>query len=166
MEMERSSQAEISLRQSSQVSLLQTDNIETCANRAITKYGWGHSEYEVTLYNGNPASDNEIMMACGMICTAFNQNSKEFVALLARYIKSSGFTSERLSDAVDYVIGNHKYPSITIADVISYDRKIKFYNYAQAWSMVEEKGLYSWNDFESVKSEDGRILRYLKNGLT
>lgn len=143
-----------------------TDNIEECANKAVSKYGWGRSEYEVTLYNGNPASDNEIMVACGMICTAFNQNSKEFVALLAKYIKSSGFTSKRLSDAVDYVIEHHQFPTITIADVISYDKKIKLYNYAQAWSMVEEKGLYSWDDFETVKTEEGKVLRYLKEGLT
>ena len=144
---------------------MQEDNIEKSARRAVYLHGNECSEYEVSLYNGNLATDEEILVACGTLCAAFSQTGKEFIALLSKYIRRSEFTSKRLSDAVDYLIESHKYPCITISDVLSYDKKIKFYNYSQAWSMVEEKGMYSWSDFGTVKTKGGRVLRYLKDGI-
>lgn len=74
---------------------------------------------------------------------------KEFFALLTKYILKNQFTKERLRDAVDYVIENFKYKELNIADIISFDSKVKLFSYKEVCIMID-KG-YSFDDFEIVE---------------
>lgn len=51
-------------------------------------------------------------------------------------IKDNGFSNQRLTDAVKYVIDNCVYPQPTIAQFISFDKKIKLYGYEQAFDNI------------------------------
>lgn len=54
--------------------------------------------------------------------------SAEFLAILVQMAKKEGFTNERFVDAVDSAILSCKY-KLTIADVLSYDKRVKLYSY-------------------------------------
>jgi len=54
-----------------------------------------------------------------------------FIDLLTESLKRNGFTDERFTDAVNYVIDNCRYPKPSIADFVSYDRSVKTYTHEQ-----------------------------------
>jgi len=52
--------------------------------------------------------------------------------------KENNFTDIRLADAVKHVICTCQYPQPTIAQFISFDRRVKVYTYAQYCKLCEE----------------------------
>lgn len=86
-----------------------------------------------SIYKDEIASPSEIKNAVAMLSAAFPMDNKEeqarFYALLTSRIAANNFTSKRLADAIGNLIDNHPYKTIKIADVISYDKKIKLYSY-------------------------------------
>ena len=52
-----------------------------------------------------------------------------FTDLLTESLKRNGFTDERFTDAVNYVIDNCRYPKPSIADFVSYDKSVKVYTW-------------------------------------
>lgn len=69
---------------------------------------------------------------------SFPSLNPEFYAVFANRIKENGFSNDRLSHAVKHVIDNCVYPQPTIAQFISYDKKVKLYNYAEYGNFVAE----------------------------
>jgi len=53
-------------------------------------------------------------------------------------IRETGFTDTRLRDAVKHVICNCQYPQPTIAQFISFDRRIKLHTYAEYCKLADE----------------------------
>ena len=50
----------------------------------------------------------------------------DFYDSLSERLKANGFCDERLNDAVNHVIDTCLYPTPTIANIISFDKTIKF----------------------------------------
>lgn len=61
------------------------------------------------------------------ILAAFEKTDNMFIDLLTESLKRNGFTDERFTDAVNYVIDHCRYPKPSIADFVSYDKSIKIY---------------------------------------
>lgn len=78
---------------------------------------------------------------------------KEFANVLSERIYANNFTEERIRDAVAYVLDNFRYKQPTIADVISFDKRVKVYSYTQILNMLVEIGPSVWNDYKPVKVE-------------
>ena len=69
---------------------------------------------------------------------AFPALQPEFFDILAKRIKANGFSDDRLTDAVNNVIDNCTYPTPTIAQFISFDRRYKIYNYDEYCKLCSE----------------------------
>lgn len=61
-----------------------------------------------------------------------------FYQVFDERLKANNFTDERLTDAVNHVIDTCVYPTPTIANFISFDRRIKVYTYAQYCKLCDE----------------------------
>jgi len=61
-----------------------------------------------------------------------------FYDVFSDRITENGFCDDRLNDAVNYVIDNCVYPTPTIAQFISFDRKIKILNYNEYLKLCDD----------------------------
>jgi hypothetical protein len=60
--------------------------------------------------------------------------------LLNERIRANGFSDARLIAAVDHLIDTCIYPVPSIANIISYDKKVKLYTYQQLCDITTESG--------------------------
>jgi hypothetical protein len=92
---------------------------------------------EVSLYKG------ELTMSClidsvSNIKKAFPLLPIDFYDKFIDRIKANGFSNERLIDSINHVIDTCSYPTPTIAQFISFDKRIKVYKYPEIVQMVED----------------------------
>lgn len=87
---------------------------------------------------------------------AFSDLPIEFYLILQERVKSHNFSDSRLLDAVNNVIDNCIYPKPTIAQFISFDRRIQVYTHDQMTKKMSEYGQEIWNSYKAVKL-DGMI---------
>lgn len=80
-------------------------------------------------------------------------------ALTESFIRNN-FTDLRVKDAIDHVIDNCPYPLPTVAQFISFDKRIKLYRHVEVCDMMD-KG-YKWGDFEMIKRENEKPVWRLK----
>lgn len=78
---------------------------------------------EVSIYRDDLTTEG-ILENMKTIKRAFPSLPLDFYDLLIDRLKAKGFTNDRLNDAVIHVIDTCKYPVPTIADFLSYDKKI------------------------------------------
>ena len=64
----------------------------------------------------------------------------EFFDIFIDRIKANNFTDQRLKDAVNYVIDNCVYPTPSIAQFVSFDKKTKLYTYDQLIDFIDKYG--------------------------
>lgn len=69
---------------------------------------------------------------------AFPALPVDFFEIFSDRIKENGFDDQRLNDAIMHVIDNCVYPTPTIAQFISFDKRIKLYNYNQILKLNDE----------------------------
>lgn len=103
---------------------------------------------QISVYSG------ELTMECiaenqVKLLKAFPSLTPAFHDILADRLKANNYCDARLKDAVDYVIDNCIYPTPTIAQFISFDRRIKLYTYNQVLKMNDE---FSGKVFQYYKS--------------
>jgi hypothetical protein len=82
------------------------------------------------------AARDFIFKKSSSLVNAFPGVTDEFVALLTDRIFKNKFTEQRLTDAIDYLVDNFKYPVPSIADIISFDKKVKLHTYQQVCDKV------------------------------
>lgn len=70
------------------------------------------------------------------IVKAFPALSEDFVDLLFERAIAKGFTQERFVDSVNNVIDNCQYPSPTLANFLSFDKRVSLLNYNQVCNLV------------------------------
>tara|TARA_R110000850_G_scaffold145012_2_gene267082 strand:- start:5 stop:460 length:456 start_codon:yes stop_codon:yes gene_type:complete len=82
----------------------------------------------ISIYNGKLSKEG-IKKNCLKILAAFEKTDAMFTDLLTESLKRNGFTDERFTDAVNYVIDHCRYPKPSIADFVSYDKSVKVYTW-------------------------------------
>jgi hypothetical protein len=115
---------------------------------------------EISLYQGELTTP-VIIKAVKMISQAFPTLPKEFFDVLTERLKANGFCDERLMDSVNNVLDTFQYPTPTIAEFISYDRRTKLYTYNEALNKVSEYGRPMTEIF-AMKEIDGKKYWILK----
>lgn len=90
---------------------------------------------EISIYSGELTKE---CLAANVtsLKNAFPALNPAFYDVFMDRIKDNHFSNNRLTDAVQYVIDNCVYPQPTIAQFVSFDRKIKLYTYEQAFDNV------------------------------
>lgn len=94
-------------------------------------------ENEISIYNGNLTAQC-LVNNIAIIKKSFPSLPIEFYDVFMDRIKANKFNDDRLNDAVAHVIDNCVYPTPTIAQFISFDKKIKVYKYPEIVKMVED----------------------------
>jgi len=63
-------------------------------------------------------------------------------------IKEERFCDNRLTDAVKHLIKTCIYPTPTLANLLTYDRRYKLYTYSELVRKVDEMGAVAFDLFE------------------
>lgn len=82
-----------------------------------------------------------------------------FDSLTDAFIRNN-FTDARVKDAINHVIDTCPYPLPTVAQFISFDKKIKLYRHPEVCDMVSNG--YTWDGFEIIRRENEKPLWRLK----
>jgi hypothetical protein len=68
-------------------------------------------------------------------------------------VRDKGFSNERLKDAVNNVIDTCQYPVPTLANFLSFDRRVKIYNYSEMSNAVLSQAI-TQDAFAKIKIEE------------
>ena len=107
-----------------------------------------NDEYSITTYTGELTQEN-VVRNFARIKACFPAISPEFYKVLMERIKEKGFSDDRLSDSVNNLIDNFQYPNPTLANILSFDRKVKVLDYNQVCTLIG-KHEASFNDFSKI----------------
>ena len=105
------------------------------------------AEGSLSIYKGALISDESIVRYSVKVRYAFPALPPEYYGVLLDMVKEEGFTDERFRDAVHYVIKTCVYPSPTIAQFISFDKRIQTLTYDKYLKLCDE-GL--GNNYEPI----------------
>jgi hypothetical protein len=92
---------------------------------------------ELSIYTG-PLTDVGLVQGVATVQKAFPALPATFYDVLIDRLRENGFSDERLADAIAHVIDNCRYPTPTIADFISFDRRFTAYNYGDISKLVDQ----------------------------
>lgn len=87
---------------------------------------------ELSVYKSGKVDAETFAHGVKKIKAAFPRLSNQWFDLLDEMIDQSGFTNERFKDAVYDLIKNCVYPEPTIANLLSFDKKIKIFTYKES----------------------------------
>ena len=106
-------------------------------------------EFYLSLYRDlPPARGDEIANECSRIQAAFPQLPPTFFLILTQRIVEKKIPIRQITDAVNNLIDNFRYPTPTVADVIGFDKKVKVYTHPEVVAMLN-KG-FEFSDFEKI----------------
>lgn len=91
---------------------------------------------DISLYIGVLSTKN-VIHNIAKIKKAFPSLPEGFYEIFSDRIKANCFTDQRLMDAVTHVIDTCVYPTPTIAQFISFDKRVKVYKYHEIIKMVD-----------------------------
>jgi len=92
----------------------------------------------ISIYTGAPATPMEIASETAKIAVSFPSLDKRFFTILAERLIRNNYTIDRLKDAVAYLIDNFHYQKPSIADIISFDKKVKLYSYNEVLVLIDQ----------------------------
>ena len=121
-----------------------------------------------SLYRDEVADESDVRNAIMTLSAAFPLEDKEerarFFALLASRMKANGFTKQRMLDAVNHLVDNFRFKNINIADVISFDKRVRLYTYQEYCNAVYHNKNAN-EDFVTYGKIDGVMFWYRKSEL-
>lgn len=82
---------------------------------------------------------------------AFPQLPSGFYEILSDRLEENNFTDNRLKDAINNMIDNFTYPIPTVANIISFDKRVKIYSYLDIIEMVNQYGTSVWYQYKPVR---------------
>jgi hypothetical protein len=121
----------------------------------LTKSSDGH---ELSIYKGE-LTQKELARNVARVKAAFPSLPPEFYQLLIDRLKEKGFSDDRLSDAVNNVIDHCQYPTPTLANFLSWDKRVKILTYQELCTMVT-KGEASFDNYSKIMI--GGKLHYVR----
>lgn len=100
------------------------------------------------------ATQEEIKSEVRKLMAAFPDVTNDFLIVLIERMIENKFTKERVKDAISKTIDTNPYKRPSIADIISFDRKVKLYTYSEI-SAKCYPGYSAFDHFKKVEI-DGR----------
>lgn len=107
---------------------------------------------EISIYTGSLTAKC-VVQNTAQIRKAFPALPIEFFDVFTDRIKANGFCDDRLNDSVNYVIDTCIYPTPTIAQFVSFDRRFKVHNYEEM-CRLSSSGDINWHNYRSIKFPD------------
>lgn len=75
--------------------------------------------------------------------------SDNYTAVLMDRMFTNGFTKQRVKDAIGHTIDTFHFKNLNVADIISFDRKVKTYSYNEMIAMCNQ--YKTTEDFEMIE---------------
>ncbi len=116
--------------------------------------------YAISVYKGE-LTGKGIAQGMALAKRGFPALPPSFFEMLIERAKAKGFSDKRLMDAIYHVIDTCPYPTPALANFLSFDRKIKMYDYPQFCSLVTE-GYAKWENYDRIKV--GGTVFYVSKG--
>lgn len=107
--------------------------------------------YSMTTYTGELKTEC-IAQNMAKIKKSFPALEPGFYQVLIERLKDKGFSDQRLTDAVNNVIDTCQYPTPTLANFLSFDRRVKILDYGQLVDQITNHQA-SWDAFTKLKME-------------
>lgn len=114
---------------------------------------------EISIFTGTVASESEIKSEVKKLIATFPEVKTDFIIVLVERLIDKNFTKERVKEAINHVIDTNPYQRPSIADIISFDRKIKVYTYQDIVSKCYH-GYSAFDHFEKIEIEGRK--RYIE----
>jgi hypothetical protein len=93
--------------------------------------------FEISIFSG--ILTNKVIVESSIkLKQAFPALTKDFFSILADRIKEHNYSDDRLKNAINHVIDNCIYPTPTVAQFISFDKRVKLYTYDMVLKMLSE----------------------------
>lgn len=109
----------------------------------------------ISIYSGSLSTENTAK-GVAKIKAAFPSLTPEFYSVLLERLIEKKFNDERFINAVNSLIDNCQYPTPTLANILSFDKRIKVYSYSEMSNIVMS-GTKSQSDFAKIKI-NGKIF--------
>jgi hypothetical protein len=106
---------------------------------------------ELSVYKG-VLSTPCVIKNIAKVKSAFPLLQEGFYEIFSQRIIDTGFCDERLTDAINHVIDTCIYPTPTIAQFISFDKKVKTYTYHQIVRLIEDGD--NMDNYQSFQFKD------------
>jgi hypothetical protein len=107
---------------------------------------------EISLYKGQ-LTTQKLIEGVSIIQKSFPSLPISFYEIFKDRIKANKFTDERLMDSITNVIDTCVYPTPTIAQFISWDKKIKVHKYPEIVAMVEDGDPNAFSRYQRIELE-------------
>ena len=109
-----------------------------------------NNEYsEISVYSGE-LTQRSLIKNIAKIKIAFPDLDKGFYSILIEMARDCNFSDERFEDAVKNVICTCVYPRPTVAQFLSWDKKIKLYTYDQILKLNNELNGNAFKYYKAV----------------
>jgi predicted methyltransferase len=99
--------------------------------------------------NQPPAKIDHVKNECKRLQAAFPQTPPQLILILTQRIVEKKISGQQITDAVNNLIDNYKYPVPTVAEILSWDKKVKLYKHSEVVELIP-KG-YDFTMFEKVE---------------
>lgn len=116
------------------------------AQRSLVKADDG--SYSLTAYQGE-LSQETVVKSVARVKAAFPSLTPEFFKMLIERVRDKGFTDQRIIDSVNNVIDNCQYPTPTLANFLSFDKRIKLLSYNELCNIAASQ-MASFSDYSRI----------------
>jgi len=107
---------------------------------------------ELSVYRG-ALTTSCVIQNTVKIKNAFPSLPEGFYEIFSERILDSGFTDDRLNDSVNNVIDTCVYPVPTLAQFLSFDKRVKVFKYYDIVKMVDDGDLKAFDRYKRVVME-------------
>jgi len=97
-----------------------------------------NDSYELSIYESEPPTQQGLIAAMKKLKSAFPALEKEFYEILADRARENKICDSRLLASVNHVIDTCVYPTPTIANFTSYDKRVRLFTYEQYVRLINE----------------------------
>ena len=105
----------------------------------------------LSLYKDSPLREETYKAGKEMLKSAFNNFDDKMALILLDQLNELEFTNKRFMDAVKYVIKTHKYPTLTISNILEFDTVLNLRTYEQIAKEQKEYGNTIWSYYKPVE---------------
>lgn len=105
---------------------------------------------EMSVFSSKPASLPQIGVSVTKLAVAFPNMSNEFFNLLTERITKRGISADRLEYAISHTLDNVTYKTLTIADIMSIDKRVEVMSYAEMVTECSKRGCTT-NEFAPIR---------------
>lgn len=114
---------------------------------------------EISVFSGQIATEDEMKSEVKKLMAAFPEIKTDFLIVLFDRMIDKKFTKERVREAINNVIDTNPYQRPSIADIVSFDRKIKVYTYSEILAKCRP-GYSAFDYFKKI--EINGLKRYIE----